>query len=64
MEELKENIQRRIANIPAEWLQGVNQNLYLRCKEYLHVERQHFQHLLRSVNCNYFNPNAISQQGY
>jgi hypothetical protein len=28
MEELKENIHREIANIPAEHLQSVNQNLF------------------------------------
>jgi hypothetical protein len=46
MEELKENIPREIANIPVEQLQRVNQNLFHRCKECLHVEGQHFQHLL------------------
>jgi hypothetical protein len=49
-EELKENIRREIANIPAEQLQGVNHNLFRRCEECLRVERQHLQHLLRSVN--------------
>jgi hypothetical protein len=49
-EELKENIDKEIANIPAEQLQKVNQNLFHWCKEYLSVEGQHFQHLLRSVN--------------
>jgi hypothetical protein len=46
MEELKENIHREIANIPAEQLQSVYQNLFRQCKEYLRVEGQHFQHLL------------------
>jgi hypothetical protein len=45
-EELKENICRRIANIPAEHFRRVNQNLFSLYKEYLHVEGQHFQHLL------------------
>jgi hypothetical protein len=31
-EELKENICREIANIPAEQLQRVNHNLFLHCK--------------------------------
>jgi uncharacterized membrane protein len=43
-EELKENIHREIANIPAEQFQRVNQNVFHWCKEYLHVEGQHFQH--------------------
>jgi hypothetical protein len=38
MEELKENICREIANIPAEQLQRVNQNPFCRCEECLHVE--------------------------
>jgi hypothetical protein len=46
MEELKEDIHREIANIPAEHLRRVNQNLFRWCEEYLHVEIQHFQHLL------------------
>jgi hypothetical protein len=47
-EELKENIRREIANIPAEQLYEVNQNLFCQCNEYLHVGvgGQHFQHLL------------------
>jgi uncharacterized protein YfkK (UPF0435 family) len=45
-EELKENIRGEIANIPAEQLQMVNQNLFRRCEECLHVEGQHFQHCL------------------
>jgi hypothetical protein len=49
-EEEKENIHREIANIPAEQLQKVNQNLFRRCKECLRVEGRHFQHLLSSVN--------------
>jgi hypothetical protein len=56
-EELKENI-------PAEQLQRVNQNLFRRCEECLRVEGQHFQHLLRSVSCNYFIPNVIGQKAY
>jgi hypothetical protein len=63
MEELKENIHREIANIPAEQLQRVNQNLLRRCQEYLHVEGEPFQHL-RPVNCNYFILNVIGQQAY
>jgi hypothetical protein len=46
MEELKENIRREIANILAKQLRRVNQNLLRRCEECLHVEEQHFQHLL------------------
>jgi hypothetical protein len=45
-EELKENICRDIANIPAEQLQRVNQNLFCQFEECLHVEGQHFQRLL------------------
>jgi hypothetical protein len=37
-EEIKENIHKEMANIPAEQLQIVNQNLFCCCKEYLHVE--------------------------
>jgi hypothetical protein len=37
-EKLKENIRKKIANIAAEQLQGVNQNLFRRCKECLRVE--------------------------
>jgi hypothetical protein len=44
--ELKEYIHRETANIPAEHLQRVNQNLFHQCKECLCVEGQHFQHLL------------------
>jgi hypothetical protein len=46
MEELKENIYREIATIPAEQLHRVNQNLFCWHEECLCVERQHFQHLL------------------
>jgi hypothetical protein len=45
-EGLKEHIGREIGINPAEQLQGVNQNLFHRCEERLHVEGQHFQHLL------------------
>jgi hypothetical protein len=44
--ELKENIRREIANIPAEQLQNVNQNLFRQCEECLRVQGQHFQPLL------------------
>jgi hypothetical protein len=44
--ELKENIRSEFENIPAEQLQRVNQNLLCRCGECLHVEGQHFQHLV------------------
>jgi hypothetical protein len=44
-EELKENIPREIANIPAEQLQRVNQN-FCQCEEYLHLEGLHSQHFL------------------
>jgi hypothetical protein len=60
--ELKENIRREIANIPAEQLQRVRQNLFRRCEECLRVQGQHFQHFLLSVNCNYFIPNVIDKQ--
>jgi hypothetical protein len=63
-EELKENIRREIANIPAEQLQRVNQNLFRRCEECLRVEGQHFQNFLSSVNCNYFIRNVIGQEAY
>jgi hypothetical protein len=56
-EELKENIRREIANIPAERLPPV-------CEECLCIEGQHFQHLLWSVNCNYFISNVIGQEAY
>jgi hypothetical protein len=46
MEELKANIRRETANIRAEQLEGVVQNLFLRCEECLRVEGEHFQHLL------------------
>jgi hypothetical protein len=45
-EKLKENIRREMSNIPAEYLQKVNQNIFPRCEACLHVEGQHFQHLL------------------
>jgi hypothetical protein len=37
-EELKENIHREIANIPAEWLQKLNQNVFGWCEEHLCVD--------------------------
>jgi hypothetical protein len=40
--ELKENIHREIANILAEQLQKVNQNLSHQCKKCLHVEGKKF----------------------
>lgn len=64
MKDLKENTHRKIANIPAEQLQMVDQNLFLQCKECLHVRRQRFQRLLWSVNCCYFILNIISQDAY
>jgi hypothetical protein len=45
-EELKENIRRENANIPAEQLQRENQNVFRWCEECLYVDGQHFQHLL------------------
>jgi hypothetical protein len=36
-EELKENIHREIANLAAEQLKRVNQNLFRRCEECQHV---------------------------
>jgi hypothetical protein len=45
-EELKENIRKEIANIPAEQLQRVNQNPFRRCEQCLRVEGQYFQHLV------------------
>jgi hypothetical protein len=44
-EEPKENIRRETANIPAEQLQGVNQNIFSQCEECLRVKGQYFQHL-------------------
>jgi hypothetical protein len=44
--ERKENIHRKNANIPAEQLEMVNQNVFHWCEEYLHIEGQHFQYLL------------------
>jgi hypothetical protein len=58
-EELKENIRRKFVNISAEQLQRVNQKFLRRSDECLRVEGQHFQHLLLSVNCNYFILNVI-----
>jgi hypothetical protein len=63
-EELKENIQREIANIPAEQFQRVNQNVFHWCEACLHVVGQHFQHHLWSVNCNYFITIATGQQAF
>jgi hypothetical protein len=34
-------------------------NKRINCERYLHVEGQHFQHILWSVNCDYFIPNTI-----
>jgi hypothetical protein len=45
-EELNENIRKETANIPAEQLRRVNQNVFRRCEECLLVEGQHFQHFL------------------
>jgi hypothetical protein len=59
-EGLQENRLQQI--IPARHLQWINWNFFLRSEEYLHVEGQHFQHLLWSVYCNYFIPNVIGQQ--
>jgi hypothetical protein len=42
----------------------VDENLFHQCKEYLHVEGQHFQRLPWSMNCNYFITNVIGQQVY
>jgi hypothetical protein len=42
----KKYINREIANIPAEQVQRVNQNLFRWCKECQHIQGQHFQHLL------------------
>jgi hypothetical protein len=41
-EELKENIRREIANIPAEQLQEIHQNFFRQCEECLRVDGQHF----------------------
>jgi hypothetical protein len=60
---LKEIIRKEPENIPAKQLQRVNQNI-LQCEEYVYVDWQHFEHLLCSVNCNYFVPNMISQQAH
>jgi hypothetical protein len=37
-------------------------NETIHCERYLRLKRQHFQHLLRSVNCNYFIPRVIGRQ--
>jgi hypothetical protein len=63
-DELNANIRREIANILGEQLQTINQNLFRWCDEHLHVEGQNFQHLLWSVNYNYFIPNVIGQKAY
>jgi hypothetical protein len=63
-EELKENICRKIANIPAEQPLRLEQNLFCQYEECLLVEGQHIQHLPWSVNCNYFILNIIGQQAY
>jgi hypothetical protein len=63
-EELIKNIYREIAHIPAEQLRNVNQSHFRWRKKCLHVEGQHFQHLLWSVNCNYIIPNVIGQYEY
>jgi hypothetical protein len=67
MEELKENIRGKYANIPAEQHQTVNQNLFCRCEECLRAGGgggQHFQRLLLCVNFNYFIRNVIGQPAY
>jgi hypothetical protein len=46
MEELKGNVRGEMANIVTEELQRANQNLFCWCEECLHIEGQHFQHLL------------------
>jgi hypothetical protein len=65
-EELEENVRKRIANIPAEQLQRVNQNLFHRFEGCLlvRVQRQHFRRHLWSVNCRYFIPIVIGHQSY
>jgi hypothetical protein len=45
-EELKENIRRENANIPAEQLRRVNLHLFRRCEDCLCIKGQHFQRLL------------------
>jgi hypothetical protein len=45
-EELQENIRRKYVNISAEELQRVIKNLFCQCEECLHVEGQHFQHVM------------------
>jgi hypothetical protein len=42
----KRKYSRGTANILAEQLQKVNQNLLRRCEKYLRVEEQHFQNLV------------------
>jgi hypothetical protein len=59
---MQDKFRREIANIPAEQSQRVSQNLFHWHEECLRVEEQHFQHLLWSVNCNFFIPNIIRQQ--
>jgi hypothetical protein len=58
-EELKENICR---DISSEQLEILNWNFFHQCEKCLHVERQHFQHLLLSVTCSYFVPTVIGHQ--
>jgi hypothetical protein len=41
--EIKENVHREIANIPAEQLRRVNQDLFRRCEECVCVKGHHFQ---------------------
>jgi hypothetical protein len=49
-------------NIPAQQLQGVNQNIRLQCKECPCTGGQNFRCLLWSVNCNYFILNIINYE--
>jgi hypothetical protein len=63
-EELMGNIRKETANIPAYQLQKVDKNLFRRHEECILIERQHFQHVLWFVNCNYFIPNVVGQQTY
>jgi hypothetical protein len=51
--------------VSARWIVvPVTFNETVNCEKYLCVERQHFQHLLWSVNCNYVIPSVIGKQAH
>jgi hypothetical protein len=53
-EELEENIQKEITNIPAEHLEMLNENLFRMCVKWIRAEGQHVQYLLWPANFNCF----------